>query len=69
MHEFNKEAVVERRESREGANNLLYWTNKKIKQWLNQIDLQVTTTHSVQSSCVLCACVRACVCVHLCMHS
>ena len=41
MHEFNKEAVLEQRESREGSNNLLYWTNKKIKQWLNQIDLQV----------------------------
>ena len=44
MHEFNKEAVVEQRESREGANNLLYWTNKKLIQWLNQIDLQVTIT-------------------------
>ena len=41
MHEFNKEAVLEQRESKEAANNLLYWTNRKIKQWLNQIDLQV----------------------------
>jgi len=41
MHEFNKEAIVEQRESKEAANNVLYWTNKKMKQWLNQIDLQV----------------------------
>ena len=68
MHEFNKEAVVEQRESREGANNLLYWTNKKIKQWLNQIDLQVTTTHSVQSSCVLCACMCLCAFMHAFMN-
>ena len=41
MHEFNKEAIIEQRESKEAANNVLYWTNKKMKQWLNQIDLQV----------------------------
>jgi len=41
MHEFNKEAIVEQRENKEAANNVLYWTNKKMKQWLNQIDLQV----------------------------
>lgn len=40
MHEFNKEAVLEQRDSKDGTNNLLYWTNRKIKQWLNQIDLQ-----------------------------
>ena len=41
MHEFNKESIVEQRENKETANNVLYWTNKKMKQWLNQIDLQV----------------------------
>ena len=41
MHEFNKKSIVEQRENKEAANNVLYWTNKKMKQWLNQIDLQV----------------------------
>ncbi|XP_065889802.1 kazrin-like isoform X1 [Dysidea avara] len=40
MHEFNKKSIVEQRENKEAANNVLYWTNKKMKQWLNQIDLQ-----------------------------
>ena len=40
-HKFNKESIVKQKENKEKTNNVLYWRNKKMKQWLNQIDLQV----------------------------
>jgi len=63
MHEFNKEAIIEQRESKEAANNVLYWTNKKMKQWLNQIDLQVFVVHI--NSMQLCRIWHVCIHFHV----
>jgi len=68
MHEFNKEAIVEQRESKEAANNLLYWTNKKIQQWLNQIDLQVKTQELICVHAYMCICMCLYICVHAYVH-